>query len=117
MNSSHFKKLLRVADQGSVTTRWSSPVYEANFWRQIKSRLNEGKDVLHMDVDAIPVANLWTPVERVLQNLTDVDMISPNAATWEIQYMMVRNTVAGREVVDYHLKEWDDYLKESKESL
>lgn len=50
--------------------RWDSAVYESNFWRQIKARLTEGKDVLHMDVDAIPVGNLWTPIERALGNVS-----------------------------------------------
>lgn len=94
------------------STRWDSPVYEVNFWKQIKERLNDGKDVLHMDVDAIPVGNPWDPVDRMLGAVPDADIIvsGQSCTLCGIQYMFFRNTKAAHEVVDYHLKEWDDYF-------
>lgn len=101
------KMLLNIGGSAE-DARWDSSAYESNFWKVILDRLRQGKDVLHMDVDAIAAGDAWEPVNYMLGTLgKDADVI--NTQKGEIQYMLFRNTPTSHALVEKFAKEWEVY--------
>lgn len=96
---------LVVRSRSRAAKRWSSLTYQSFFWTVIQERLARGEDVLHMDLDAIPVGNAWAPVAGIDPS---ADIVAPLRQTWEPNqmYILYRSTSATRAVVDHFAGIW-----------
>lgn len=95
--------------RANTDARWPSNIYKLNYWPLVRERLREGKDVLHLDLDAIATGDAWAPL-KALDFEADVDLACPGGSPpHNAQYMFLRSTPVVLDLVDYMIKEWKQY--------
>merc|ERR1719409_818082 len=99
--------------------RFSPPNMHKIFWVAIMERLQEGKHVLHADVDAILVHDVWP---SMIVNQTDMDVVVPQQEGWpsgcdfipNTGFILYRNTKSTNKMIDDIVAINDEQLKNWK---
>lgn len=104
----------------NITSSYSSLFYQVHYWEVIQERLLKGEDVLHMDLDAIPVGDAWGPVAASDPN---ADIVAPEAYSYEHgpilgqQYVLYRSTKVVLKLIKHFASIWKQWFDKANASV